>query len=421
VSIGRKQRLYKGGSWTANHDYHGFDLSRLRRLVDRLFAFPRVLNESNSKDSLLIVTLTRNRIFLMKVLIDITHPAFVHFFRIAVGKLQESGCEVLVTSRDKDVTCRLLDDYEISHSIISRSRRSSLGLLAEMLIRDCRLFSIARRFKPDVMLAANAVYASHVGRALGIPTVSFDFDDDAKIQQTIYFPFATRVYTDRSYQAFVGKKQRLYTGVFALAYLHPKYFRPDPKIRERLTLPERERIIICRLVSLTANHDLGHRGFAAEPLSLLLAELSKLATVLITSERSLPAHLEKFRLAVPPHCLHDVLAQASLCIGESPTLAIESAVLGIPAVYVGTRSVSYLNMLEEEFGLVHSLPDPKDCLSKSVSLLCDTETPTIYQERRRRYLNHADDLVEIILKAVAEFAQPTYRPKGEVVPPEPIM
>jgi hypothetical protein len=39
----------------------------------------------------------------MKVLIDIGHPAHVHFFRNAIRELESKGHAVKVTARDKEV------------------------------------------------------------------------------------------------------------------------------------------------------------------------------------------------------------------------------------------------------------------------------------------------------------------------------
>ena len=43
----------------------------------------------------------------MRILLDITHPAHVHFFRNPINLLQDKGHEVCVTTRDKDCTLEL--------------------------------------------------------------------------------------------------------------------------------------------------------------------------------------------------------------------------------------------------------------------------------------------------------------------------
>ena len=55
----------------------------------------------------------------MKVLVDIIHPAHVHFFRNAISELQKKGHEVAVTARKKDVTIDLLENYGIPFTCLS--------------------------------------------------------------------------------------------------------------------------------------------------------------------------------------------------------------------------------------------------------------------------------------------------------------
>ena len=47
----------------------------------------------------------------MRVLIDIGHPAHVHFFRRPIEILREHGHEILITSRLKEIAGDLLDAY----------------------------------------------------------------------------------------------------------------------------------------------------------------------------------------------------------------------------------------------------------------------------------------------------------------------
>ena len=52
----------------------------------------------------------------MKFLIDINHPAHVHFFRNPIKLLIDRGHEVMVTSRDKEMALDLLEELGIPMS-----------------------------------------------------------------------------------------------------------------------------------------------------------------------------------------------------------------------------------------------------------------------------------------------------------------
>ena len=64
----------------------------------------------------------------MKILIDINHPAHVHFFRIPISMLSSLGHDVLITSRNKEVAVPLLDELKIDHTVLS-SQKSGGGLI----------------------------------------------------------------------------------------------------------------------------------------------------------------------------------------------------------------------------------------------------------------------------------------------------
>ena len=87
----------------------------------------------------------------MKILIDILHPAHVHFFRNFRTDMIELGHEIVVTAREKDVTVDLLEEYGITYQLLSKQGRG-IKLAVELLQRTWRLVKIVRTEKPDMMV-----------------------------------------------------------------------------------------------------------------------------------------------------------------------------------------------------------------------------------------------------------------------------
>jgi len=82
----------------------------------------------------------------MKILIDIGHPAHVHFFHHPIRLLQEEGHELLVTSRDKEMALELLDRLGVPHTPLSRHSGGGVSaLVRELLQRDLALLGLVRR------------------------------------------------------------------------------------------------------------------------------------------------------------------------------------------------------------------------------------------------------------------------------------
>jgi len=336
----------------------------------------------------------------MRILIDVTHPAYVHFFRAIIPALRKRGHELRITSRQKDVTIELLDAYGIEHTCLSKAGRSRMGLFCEMILRDYRLFREIRKFKPDVVLGRDGLFACQAAWFARVPSLSFDDTDEAKLQHRLYFPFASRVYTDKSYRLRIGKKQRFYRGVSPVAYLHPDVFKPDEAILKKAGLHLNKRLILVRLVSWTASHDYGEHGFDRRHLLGLIEKLEAYGRIIITSESPLPPELESRRVTVPVEKMHDLMSFISLYIGESATMASECAVLGKPAVYVSTLSTWYTQALEQSYGLIRHVNGAEECLLAAKEILEMPDFEAVYAHRRDVYLSEADVLHRVVLKAL---------------------
>ena len=52
----------------------------------------------------------------MKILIDINHPAHVHYFRNIIKSMQTNGHEFHIIARDREVIFELLKAYDIEYT-----------------------------------------------------------------------------------------------------------------------------------------------------------------------------------------------------------------------------------------------------------------------------------------------------------------
>lgn len=292
----------------------------------------------------------------MRVLIDISHPAHVHFFRHPLGLLRERGAEVLVTSRMKDVARDLLDDLGIAHEILSTEPSSVVGLLRELAVRDFRLWRVVRRFRPDVMAAIGGTFVAHVGAVTGVPALVFYDTENARLQNAITYPLAHHVFVPRCYQGWVpaGRSTR-YAGYHELAYLRPEYFHADREVALAQGLAPEAPTFLVRLVAWQASHDVGESGWPRELVRGVVARLARAGTVLMSSEATLPADLRPYAYAGQPALLHHVMAFCRGFVGESATMASECAVLGVPAVYAARTGRGYTDEQERRYGLVRHI------------------------------------------------------------------
>lgn len=294
----------------------------------------------------------------MKVLIDICHPAHFHFFRNPIRMLEKHGHEVLITSRDKEVTIKLLDGSGLKHIPLSAaSQGSKVGLLGELFSRNRALYKVVRDFEPDVMAAIGGIFIAQVGVLTRVPSVVFYDTENAKLQNLLTYPFASVVSVPECYESWVPKYVDRYRGYHELAYLHPKYFEPDREVAIASGLAPDGDSYLVRVVSWNANHDIGENGWTEGVLRDVIRHLEHFGTVIVSSESPLPEDLRKYQFAGRPEDLHHLMAFCRLYVGESATMASESVVLGVPAIYAAETGRGYCNEQEARYQFLYNVRD----------------------------------------------------------------
>ena len=308
----------------------------------------------------------------MKILIDIGHPAHVHLFKNFIWVMKKRGHEILVTARDKDVSLYLLRKYSINFLNRGKGHIGIIGKSFGMLLTDYKIYKIAKRFKPDILIGGTGnVYIAETAFLLGKPSVVFDDTEHSFFETNLLKMFASVICTPSCYLKDLGKKQVRYNGYQELAYLHPKYFKPNKEVFKELGVKKREKFFIIRLVSWKALHDIFQKGFDYKTLSELIHLLQKHGRIFISSEGKMPRKFERYRFSIPPEKMHNALYFATMYIGEGGTMATEAALLGTPSLHVSTsgKLCGVYEELEKRYGLVHVVDDNKKIINIVKDLL----------------------------------------------------
>lgn len=355
----------------------------------------------------------------MRILIDISHPAHVHFFRNALPIWQRHGHRVHVVSRRKDIALQLLSAYHLPHRCLSTAGKGKLSLLRELFVHDFRLFREAVRTKPDIMLQIGGLFVSHIGFLRGIPSITFTDTEMASLSNALTFPFTSAVVTPDCYDAPVPPSRHfVYPGYHELAYLHPKRFTPDPAVVRQLGIAPENPFFIVRFVSWGAAHDVGESGFSRPAKIEMVEELARRGRVFITSEGRLPDRLQPYRFAIAPELIHHVMAFSTLVIGESATMASEAAVLGVPAIFVSTSPRGYTTEQENRYGMTFTFNHRQQelALNKMRELLAVDRVREVWKEKRERLLSDKIDVTGWLVRLVEEYPRSLHslclRPKS---------
>jgi len=338
----------------------------------------------------------------VKILIDIGHPAHVHYFKYFISEIKDRGHKIFLTARDKEITHYLIKYYGLEYTNRGKGGKKLIGKLLYIFYGDYLLYKISRKLKPDLYISFGSPYAAHVSALMKKPHIAFDDTEHAKFGHLMYVPFTDIILTPSCFYKEFGKKHVRFNGYMELCYLHPNYFRPDPSVLNLLGVKEEEKYVILRFVSWDAAHDIGQYGITLELKRYLVDTLSKKYKMLISSEGELPEDLKKYSCQFPTEKIHDVLAHATLYVGEGATMASECAMLGTPAIYVNSLTMGYLEELEKN-GLMFSYRNSKGVLEKVIELM---EHPNLRKEweiRREKMLSEKIDVTAFMVWLIENY------------------
>lgn len=346
----------------------------------------------------------------MRVLVDIGHPAHVHFFRNPIRLLKGLGHEIFVTSRDKEIALELLDEINIKHQSLSKQSKGGLySLGTELIQRNWALHKVIQDFHPDVMAGIGGIFIAQMGLLHRIPSLVFYDTENATLQNALTYPFASCVMVPRCYQSWVPKKRHIhYAGYHELSYLHPDYFSPNRNIALKNGLAETGDTYLIRLVSWQASHDIGEKGWTADLLTKLVEKLSSIGKVLITAEGPLPDKLEGYRYQGKVSEMHHLMAFCRAHIGESATMASESAVLGVPAIYAAETGRGYTTEQEERYGLVINISNIEwSIMEEKINDMLDYPI-SHWAEARSKLLGDTIDVAQFVTRCITTYPEPLH-------------
>jgi predicted glycosyltransferase len=332
----------------------------------------------------------------MKILVDINHPAHVHYFKNCIKLLRQKAHQIIITARDRYPTLQLLDAYGEDYYNRGKGSRHLLGKLLYMSAADIKILKIALKTKPDLYLSFGTPYPNQVAWLMRKPGINFQDTENAGLMFAVTRPFSRVYCTPRCFKKDLGKKHIRFNGYMELAYLHPHYFTPDDSIYKYLGISRDEKYVVMRFVSWSASHDIGHKGISLEMKRKAVEQFSKFAQVFISSEVQLPEDMKPYQINIPPEKMHDVLAYASLLYGESATMASECAVLGTPAIYLDNNGRGYTDEEEKKYSLVFNYTESIDHQERSIQKAVEfLKTPHLnkeWQQRRQKMLNETIDV-----------------------------
>ncbi len=327
----------------------------------------------------------------LRLLVDINHPAHVHYSKYIIKDLVQRKHEVIVTARNRPPNFELLRSENIPFIDRGKGSNSMWGKAWYFIRGDYELLKVALKFKPDLFLCFMSPYAAQVSKLMGKPCVVVDDTEHAKIHDRFTYPFCSIILTPNSFYRDLGRKQIRFKSNLELNYLHPNRFKPDPGIYEMLGIEPSQPYVVLRLVAWGGHHDVGQTGISELVQKQIVKALAKRYRVFVSSEKPLPEYFKPYHLPLPPNRVHDLLSFASLFIGESGTMASESALLGTPVIYVNSLPLmGYLREAETCKILFHFKSD-QGVLNKVLELTSSNDLRKKFSKPHKTLLSNKID------------------------------
>lgn len=337
----------------------------------------------------------------MNILIQLGHPAHFHLYKNTIKNLQRDGHHVYILIKTKDILEQLLKDAGLPYvNIYSTVRKNSkFAIIKAVSTRLWRIAKFTLSHHID-LLTGSSTEIAQVGWLLRRHSVILGEDDAAIVPEFVALakPVMDSYLTPVACNmGELENRVTKYRGYQKLAYLHPNCFTPDQSIAAKYVDIEKP-FFILRFTKLRAYHDLhaAATGITTEIAQQIITMLEPHGRVYITSERELEPEFEKYRLSINPLDIHHVLSFCSLYIGDSQSMAVESALLGVPNIrfndFVG--KIGVLDELENKYNLTNGIPasNPEMLYKRLEKMLLSPDLKATYQERRKSMLEEVIDV-----------------------------
>lgn len=360
----------------------------------------------------------------MRILVEIGHPAHVHHFKNMIWELEKRGSEVKIVAKDKDVTIKLLQAYGFEYEKLGLNYNSIFSKASSLAKINYKLYKIASEFKPDLFISRASPHSAHVSRLISKPHIAFCDTEHATLNDLLAYPFTDTICTPVSYKKRIKPRKHVtFNGYKELAYLHPKYFKPDPTILNDLGLKEGDRYIVLRFISWKASHDTQSKGFDYETKANLINSLKDFGKVFVLSEGQLDKEFEKYKFSGKPEKFHSFLYYATLCVSEGSTTAVESALLGTPTVHFEgfkseagsvkdvTSILGYLDELINKYELFYTFSDQVSALNKSLDIIQNPNYNVESLAKRDKIINEKVDVTGFMVDFVENYSHNFFEKK----------
>ena len=298
------------------------------------------------------------------------HPAHINFFKNSMYSLKNAGHNVFVTVLKRGKLPKIveseLDGFNIK--IIGQHKGTKSSIIFDAnLFRFLKMFSYLRKIKPDVGVSVGSFILGANLKILNKPNYQFDDDPERSVNVFLEKLTSTKLFFPNIYFSNSSKVELVNT-LKEWAYLSPKYFRPNKSILYKYKLKPFEYIFVREISTGSLNYSTQQSNIIAS----FSDQFPKGTNVLFSLENKENSSLypnDWILLKEPVSDIHSLIFFSKLLISSGDSMAREGALLGVPSIYCGNRTMRANKLLEEKKVLFHQ----QIGIPNKIKEICDSD------------------------------------------------
>jgi predicted glycosyltransferase len=273
------------------------------------------------------------------VIIYFVHPADINFYKNAINILEKKSINVQLIARQRGPLPSILErEYKQPFVIIGKHYHTLLGKLFGTIWISMQLLSYLSKKDFDVTTSFAGSFIGFASRLLGKPSVLFYDDYEYKLNfYSCKFSSSRFVIMPHTIPG-TGKKLIKHKGLKELAYLHPKYFKPNQDVLKQFGLKSQNYVFLREKEYVSINYR--KQGLKLADITDYIRDLGFDAIALSYDERTKEELKDHGCIIIEkPTDMHSLLSFAAFTIAAGDTMARESCLVGTPAIYTGNREM----------------------------------------------------------------------------------
>jgi len=337
----------------------------------------------------------------VRIWIDVTSLPHVSFFRALIKRLEKSGEEVVVTSRDFGMMNDMLERSGIDYtSVGSHGGKDRLNKLLRSSERGSDLARMMDRDRPDIGLGKHSVECARVCFGLGIPSVTVIDHETAEMQTRLIAPLSDIIISPEAVPAgalrrFGAREISRFYGVCETAHFHD--FRPSGNVLKELGLSARDKIIIARSEPLLSAHNF-QRSLLFPVLGKIKGRFPESKIVLVPRGESDLGKLMRLDPIIPEASIDtlSLYSYASLMIGGGSCMNREASIGGCPTISICPDRLPGVDRLLIQKGIMRHSLEEKEIVGIALQILESTRDDGKVRKVTAEFKDPYDNIMEVL-------------------------